>query len=169
MKDLIELVTNVVALNGGTMVGKTRLQKTFYLLESAGLCAGIEFDYHHYGPYSAEVAIATDFAVMSGGLVSKERPGYHQVPYTIFSTDVKAPNWFGSMPADAAREKLALLGSYSALELEIAATILYVEKEGLHADPIEEVKRLKPLKATSKRVRRAQNLIDGLGLSAKAM
>lgn len=169
MIDLTELVIGVVALNGGEMVGKTRLQKTLYLLESAGLGAGIDFDYHHYGPYSAAAAIATDFAVMSSSLISKERPGYHQVPYTVFSTNERAPNRLGSMSADVAQEKLALLGSYSALELEIAATILYVEKAGLGADPIAEVKRLKPLKATSKRVRRAQSLIDGLGLAARAM
>ena len=165
MKDLTELVIGIVALNGGTMVGKTRLQKTLYLLESAGLGAGIDFDYHHYGPYSAEVVSATDFAMMSDRLGAEEKPGYHEVPYTVFSTNEKAPNRVGSMSADAAREKLALLDSYSALELEIAATILYVEKAGLSADPIEVVKRLKPLKATSKRIERAQKLIAGLGPS----
>ena len=45
-------VTALVNLNGGRIVGKTRLQKTVYLLKECGIDLGFDFDYHHYGPYS---------------------------------------------------------------------------------------------------------------------
>ena len=51
-------VVAIVRDAGGTIVGRTRLQKTAYLLELAGLGEGFHFSYRHYGPYSEELASA---------------------------------------------------------------------------------------------------------------
>lgn len=164
MKDYIDLVTSVVALNGGRMVGKTRLQKTIFLLEAAGLGAEIDFDYHHYGPYSADIASAVDDAVDVGRLRPEVRFGYHEVPYTIYSTDAVPSNRIGALSAAEVQRLLAALDSYSALELEVAATIVYLRDNGYGERAVEETKLRKPAKATDARVRRALRLIDELGL-----
>jgi len=46
----VDNVIHLIRLNGGRVIGKTRLQKTAYLLESIGRGFSLEFDYHHYGP-----------------------------------------------------------------------------------------------------------------------
>jgi uncharacterized protein YwgA len=84
MSDLVEQVAGLVRLNGQEMVGKTRLQKTVYLLEAKGLGFGIEFDYHKHGPYSAEVAFAAEDAEAIGLLRTEDRLGFYQIPYTVF-------------------------------------------------------------------------------------
>ena len=43
-------VAKVIELNGGELIGRTRLQKTFYFLERLGVGFGFDFQYHHYGP-----------------------------------------------------------------------------------------------------------------------
>ena len=47
MQDQRRYVAELVALNGGEIVGKIRLQKIAYLLEAAGL--GIDLDYEVLG------------------------------------------------------------------------------------------------------------------------
>lgn len=166
MTNLTDLVVGVVALNDGKIVGKTRLQKTVFLLEAAGLGAGIDFDYHYYGPYSVDVAGAVDDAVDAERLQPEVHLGRHSVPYTIYSTDGPKPGQIGELSADEARRLLAKLENYSALELEVAATIVYLRDNGYGADEkaIEETKLRKPVKATDKRVHRASQLIGELGL-----
>src|SRR6516165_3729630 len=48
---------------GGTIVGRTRLQKIGFFLEAAGLGSGFPFRYKHYGPYSEVLASAAQHAV----------------------------------------------------------------------------------------------------------
>ena len=45
---------------GGAIVGKVRLQKIVYLLDQMGMNSGYSYEYHHYGPYSAELADSVD-------------------------------------------------------------------------------------------------------------
>jgi hypothetical protein len=52
----VNTVRRIVKLNGGRLTGKTRLQKSAYFLESYDVGFGLEFEYHHYGPYSEELA-----------------------------------------------------------------------------------------------------------------
>src|SRR5262245_58288729 len=121
----LNLVVGIVALNGGEIVGKTRLQKTVYLLDVCGLGSGMEFDYYNFGPYESDVAFATDLAVLTGRLTAETRPGFHSVPYSVFRTSEPVPSKIGLLPAVAARSKLDVLKSYSALDLEIAAALIY--------------------------------------------
>lgn len=165
MTDIVDLVVGLVALNGGELVSKIRLQKTFYLLEECGLGSGLDFDYRHYGPFSGDLARAADDDVDPRRLKSTPRPGFHAVPYTVYRTDEKAPDQLGNLPAGRVQELLKTMGRYSAVVLELAATVVLLRHYGLADDPIEKVRTLKPLKATPERITRANQLLAELGIA----
>lgn len=168
MIDLSDVVVGMVALNGEMMVGKTRLQKSFFLLERCGMGSKADFEYHNFGPYSAEVAMATDDAVAAKRLLPEEKPGFHAVPYTLYSTAEPPPKFLGDLPAAEAAKKLKTMEGYSALELEVAATIMYLRDAGFGKKAVQETKLRKPVKATDERTKRAVNLICDLGLQYEA-
>lgn len=166
MSDPTEVVVGVVALNGGQFVSKTRLQKTLFFLERRGLDTELEFDYYHFGPFSAELARAADDAADAGQLKTKVRRGFHEEPYVVYQTDLEPPDHLGRLAATDVREMLGVLTRYSALELEVAATILYLRDIGYGDKAVLETMKRKPLKATKNRVDRALDLLRDLGLGA---
>ncbi len=165
MSELYELLTHLVALNGGTVVGKTRLQKTVYLLDQCGLSTGCAYDYHYYGPFSAEIAEAADDACELGHLKYGEKLGFHAVPYGFYeiSGGGDVPDRIGGLSRSVVKKKLEIMTKYSAIELELAATILYLRSHGSE-NPIEEARQLKAAKATLWRVERAEKLLQELEL-----
>ena len=166
MSDSIDLVVGLVALNGGKLVGKTRLQKVAYLLDACGLKSGVDYEYHHFGPYSAEIASAADVAEILDRLSSEEKPGFHSVPYVTYETDEAKPARLGALSASAVESKLSIMERYSAIVLELAATIHYLEKaEGFSSDGAQdEVKARKSAKATVERLAKANELLGRLSL-----
>lgn len=166
MSDSIDLVVGLVAHNGGRLVGKTRLQKVAYLLDACGLKSGVDYEYHHFGPYSAEISSAADIAEVLGRLSSEEKPGFHSVPYVTYQTEEAKPARLGALSADAVSERLSVMERYSAIVLELAATIHYLENsEGFSAEGAQdEVKVRKSAKATADRLARANELLRRLGL-----
>mgnify|MGYP000988686063 FL=1 len=60
--------------------------------------------------------------------------------------------------------KLAAMGGYTAIELELAATYHYLKVNGYPANTSAEVARRKPTKATPDRMKRAKRLLTDLGL-----
>ena len=168
MNDLTDLVIDMVALNGGKLVSKIRLQKTFYLLERCGLNSGLEFDYRYYGPFSAELARASDDAVAAGRMRAHEQLGFHEVPYTIYDTPEKASEQIGELSAEHAQELLKIMFDNSSVVLELAATIVYFRERGYGDTTLAELKTRKPLKATDHRIGKAQEMLRRLGLRAEA-
>ena len=164
MSNFVEAVAAIIRLNGGEIVGKTRLQKTFYLLEVSGLGFGMSFDYHKYGPFCSDLIFAADDAVALGYLTTGEYVGHHQVPYKTFGATDTAPDLSGDNNAEARRHALASMKNYSALQLELAATAVYLRKNGHPEDNWEVVKYRKPLKAREDQVSKAKELIAELGL-----
>jgi hypothetical protein len=146
------------------MVGKTRLQKTVYLLEAKGLGFGIEFDYHKHGPYSAEVAFAAEDAEAIGLLRTEDRLGFYQIPYTVFQVTDRTPALSRDAPTPAREQALGAMGRFSALVLELAATAVYLREHGYRDDYWDEVKRRKPLKASPERLEQAKRLLIQLDL-----
>ncbi len=167
-RDLSDLVVGVVALNGGQLVSKIRLQKTLYLLEECGLGSALDFDYRYYGPFSAELARAGDEAADSRRLEATEQHGFHEVPYTVYSTQEQPPPQLGELSADRAKELLIIMDGYTAVVLELATTISFLRRYGLADDPVEKMKRLKPLKATPDRLDKVTRLLREVGLEAAA-
>jgi uncharacterized protein len=151
-------VTALVNLNGGRMVGKTRLQKTVYLLKECGIDLGFDFDYHHYGPYSEELSIASSDAVALGILKLDWQNAYGN-EYAIFSAT--GPATHNGLGAEAAA-MLKILGQYDATVLELAATADFLEKNGYADKAWEETERRKASKISAARVRNAKKLLEEL-------
>lgn len=138
---------------GGYIVGRTKLQKIGFFLEIAGVGSGFPFRYKHYGPYSEQLAAATQHAAALHIVLETESIANWGGQYSTFSTH---------MPADEsthpARARLAHeMVSADAVELELAATAAFLAYEGF-PDPWTETARRKPEKAESGRLERAKLL-----------
>ena len=165
--ELDDLLTYVIALNQDRrVVGKTRLQKIMFLLDQCGLGSDSRYGYHYYGPFSADVAEAADDATLSGRLRFEESRGFYDIPYgtyEISDENIAIPARLGSLPKAVVQKKLDVMSGYSAIELELAATIQYLREQGF-SDAINDVKQLKPAKATAARLQQAEELLHKLEL-----
>ena len=165
--DAKDVVVNLIGLSGGKLVGRTRLQKEAYLLDCCGADLELSFTYHHYGPYSFDLADGWDDAKAEGCIEIEEQPGRHGVPYSIFALKKETDDTtdsFGRLSADAARVHLDKMKAVSDVVLELAATIVFLRKEGHGEGTIEELKARKPLKATAGRIKKAVALLRALNL-----
>jgi hypothetical protein len=162
----VEIVANVVALNGGRLVGRTRFQKTMYLLGQLGVRVPFEFEYHHYGPYSAELADALDAAVGTKWLTEGIGIGYHDSAYSIFSSRRAKPDSLGGAQGLQVEKWLRTLEEFTGTDLELAATLVYLRDEsGVPTANLDnELKLLKPVKASDSRLKRAWHLLSQLEL-----
>ena len=138
---------------GGSIVGRTKLQKVTYLLEIAGFGPGFPFEYRHYGPYSEELAMTIRAANAMGFVVEDERVANWGGLYSIYSTTEKA-----GAPSDGHRVAFATAAAcMGSIELELAATAAYLSAEEGYADPWDETVRRKPEKAADNRLEKAKD------------
>ncbi|HEY5959864.1 MAG TPA: hypothetical protein VIV60_25090 [Polyangiaceae bacterium] len=149
-KDPRQKASEIIAAAGGTLVGRTRLQKLAYLLELAGLGEGFYFEYRHYGPFSEDLALATRDATYAGLIQEKEEPTSWGGFYSVYSTSPVEQNEVRRAFAQLAKES-------SAVVLELAATAAFLAEEGAN-DPWQETARRKPDKAADGRLERAKVL-----------
>ena len=169
-----DIVVNLIALNGGKLVGRTRLQKEAYLLHRCGAKFELPFPfiYHHYGPYSLALADGLIDAYDGDRIDIEEQLGSYGVRYAIFTSKTgnhDAPDRLGDLSADRVRSLLREMQEVSDIVLELAATIVFLREEGGYVhDAIEETKARKPLKATAERMKQALNLLRKLGLERAA-
>ena len=160
-----DYVVATVAMNGGKLVGRTRLQKTIYLLEQLGMGGKFDYTYYNYGPYSREVSEATEFSVIVDRLDEQEKDGFHGVPYFVLQTDEAAPEGLGDLLKEDAEQYLGVMDKFSSIVLELAATIAYLKDIGFKDDEVaDKVVELKPAKATPDKLRAANELLGELGL-----
>jgi uncharacterized protein len=163
-----DIAVGVVALNGGRLVGRTRFQKTAYLLDACGMNSGLSFEYHYYGPYSFAFAEGWDSAIKSSGMHKEDKPGKHWIPYSVFTAPAdSAPKCLGSMSASDAREKLEIMKSRSDVVIELAATLHFLGRRPDIDDADLAVRRRKPIKATPENMRKAHQLLEKLGLTSR--
>lgn len=151
------LVTTLVSSNGGTIVGKTRLQKTVYLLKSSGIDLGFDFDYHHYGPYSEDLSIASNDAVALGLLNVEWRNAYGN-DYAVFSVAEQPDKTLIGKGLAA----LKILSGFDATTLELAATADFLSKNGYPGTAWDETARRKASKITPDRVANSKKLLREL-------
>ncbi len=168
-----DIVVGLVALHGGELIGRTRLQKEAYLLDRCGAEFGLAFEYYHYGPYSFELAGGLNEAQAEGAVEIEERPGRHRVPYAVIKTAEAQPEAIGKLQADRAAELLDRMKYVSDFVLELAATVVFLRDEWDYygkekVGPVEETKARKPLKATEERMGKALALLRDLGLWERA-
>jgi uncharacterized protein len=146
-------VAEIVRDAGGRIVGRTRLQKIAYLLSVTGLESGLSFAYKHYGPYSDDLAIAARDANLLGLISETEQQAAWGGVYSVYA--FPGPS---DPSAVAARRRLAEEGAAAdAVELELAATAVFLADKGYH-DPWTEAARRKPEKAEHGRIERAKAL-----------
>jgi hypothetical protein len=140
---------------GGRIVGRTKLQKIGFFLEAAGLGGGFPFQYQHYGPYSEQLAFGAQHAAALRLISENETPSGWGGTYSIFVSNVAQ-----DPQVEPARVRLACeLVGVDAIELELAATALFLRREGF-ADPWSETERRKPEKAAGGRLERAKQLYE---------
>lgn len=169
-----DIVVGLIALQGGELVGRTRLQKQVYLLHRCGANFDLPFVYHHYGPYSFDLASGWTDARAEGRIEIEERPGRNGILYAIFHLKggAKPPDRLGELSAVEVRPLLEKMTDVSDIVLELAATIVFLREDARYRDgdrAVEETKARKPFKAVGKRIDKAIALIAALGLEAESV
>jgi uncharacterized protein YwgA len=149
-----EKVANIVRDAGGSVIGRTRLQKVAYLLELAGLGEGFSFRYKHFGPYSEDLNVAAQMGDLLGALEEEEKIAKWGGSYSIYSTD-KAED---EMSSSVRKELAVIASSADSIELELAATAAFIFSVEKIADAWQETARRKPEKATATRLNKAKQL-----------
>lgn len=142
---------------GGHIVGRTRLQKIAFFLEAAGVGSGFPFRYKHYGPYSEQLAAATQHAAALRLISETEAVANWGGLYSTFATQLPPDPSTHPARAMLAHE----LVNADAVELELAATAAFLAREGF-VDPWSETARRKPEKAEGERIDRARVLYSRL-------
>jgi hypothetical protein len=150
-------VAAVIRDSGGTVIGRTRLQKITYLLTATGFETGFNFNYKHYGPFCDDVAIGARFGNLLGDLCESEQHSSWGGLYSIYETDSSIPEG-----VDPARLKIAQLAANAdAVALELAATAVFLANDGF-ADPWAETERRKPEKCEGGKLAAAKTLLAEL-------
>ncbi|WP_156938181.1 hypothetical protein [Mesorhizobium sp. WSM3626] len=148
-----QIAREIIRDAGGRVVGRTRLQKIAYVLSASGLYNSFTFSYKHYGPFSEELATAAREAKLLGLVDETEQMAAWGGSYSIFHVNADIP---AEVPQ--ARLGLARLAAQAdAIALELAATALFLSKEGID-DPWEETERRKPEKADQVHLQAAKDL-----------
>ena len=162
-----DIVVATIALWGGELVGRTRLQKGAYLLHRCGANFDLPFVYYDYGPYSFDLAAGCADAHEERRIEIEERPGRHGVRYAIFTTSERA----GGVGALSRRDALGFVEKMvpcTDVIIELAATIIFLRDETAYGEKaVAETKTRKSLKATAERIERAQSLLRELGLAQR--
>lgn len=154
---MIDEVADIIRAAGGTIVGRTRLQKIAYLLTVTGLDDSFRFAYKHYGPFSEQLASSAKFGALVGNLSERQDQAAWGGTYSTYTV--------AGMPAanlSGARNTLASQAVQAdSIELELAATAVFLSCDG-YDDPWGETARRKPEKATEQRLENARALLGNL-------
>lgn len=150
-KNKPERVRDIIQSAGGEIVGKTRLQKTVFILERAGYERNFSFTYHYYGPFSEDLSIAITDAIALGLIEEKVAQASWGGHYSIFSTD---DNHQQSLPG---KPLIDICASANPVALELAATAIFLADEN-HDDPWAEVVKRKPEKSNEAFLGQAKSL-----------
>ena len=115
-------------------LGKTALQKLVYLLQDAyGVKCGYDFSLYTYGPFTSELLHDLDVVESVGGVsvtpVRTDTGGYQIDPGESAQLISDEAQEFLTAHRDAIDELINVYGHYSARELEIRATTVYVARE----------------------------------------
>lgn len=152
-----EAVYEIVAAAGGRLVGKTRLQKTAYILEISDLGFGFPFTYHYFGPYSQELTASTADARAENLLDEREEVASWGGSYSVFTADT-AHRRCQDGRFDCVVE---IASKADPVALELAATAAFLKLQGFEDAWAETTKR-KPTKATVDRLNAARELWEQL-------
>ena len=157
-KEFAQIAVEIVQDAGGKLVGRTRIQKIGYLLEACGFEENLQYVYKHYGPYSESLSTGILNAGLVGVLEEIEQQASWGGTYSVFKT----PTTSG---AKVSKERLSLIkeaANADSVELELAATALFLFKSGFPTSAWEETARRKPDKIVNGRIEKAKLLYNKL-------
>lgn len=159
------LVTVIAEHPNHEVVGRTRLQKTVWLLQRLGMPTNYSYSLHFYGPYSEEVKTDIGLAEWMGLIAETQRVAQDGTEYFILTAKS-----FGDLPElGPLRQCLALLASEDATVLELAATYDAFRTMGLsHNLALESLRAKKGKKCAEGREGRALDVVRRLGLQEVA-
>lgn len=164
-------VPSLVLAAGGQLIGKIRLQKAVYLLDQMGLASGFSYEYHHYGPYSEDLAEQVEDDVIFGRLEADLRRRQSDgVPYVAYRANAsgRGEPIDSHMPRDRVGDALAQMERRSATVLELAATMHWLAVVENLPDWSAELVRRKGAKTKQGRQEQALDLLRTLGLPPAA-
>lgn len=167
MTNLNELIASIIKAGDGSIVGRIRIQKIFYLLEQLGMESGLSFSYYHYGPYSEDLSSAIEFAKVTELEEKREDTDYGF--YSIFSlkTDTFVPpKAVGKLSWEQTQELVQTMKAETSTVLELAATIHWLKQKEHVLDWNKELKARKGAKAEDERIDKAVTLLETIGLAA---
>lgn len=135
--DTIKALATLVALLRGKQPteGRVRIQKLVYLLKAYGHegLARIHFSYHHYGPYSEQVAGALRMGVASGLVCERTETYDEEWQKFTYELDESHPD---ASYLELAPDEIRLVGKLKQLTirahwrtLELAATAKFLEQQ----------------------------------------
>ena len=167
-----DIVAGLVALNGGELVGRTRLQKQTYLLDRCGANFGLRFTLSSLR--TVFVRACRRLRRRGSGGASRDRRTGRSSWRALCDLHVDGRQGrrrmqLGELPAARARSLLGEMRGVSDIVLELAATIVFLRDEWSYygkgkTDAVEETKARKSLKATEGRIGEALDLLGKLGL-----
>ncbi len=166
-----KVVIALIALCGDEIVGRTRFQKQAYLLDRCGADFGFRYVYHHYGPYSFDLADGWVDARAEKRITIEERLGRYGIRYSVFRTvgPVELPSAIGKLSAETARALLDKMKEVSDIVLELAATVAFFRAEGYdERAAVEETHQRKSVKSDNGRLEKAQHFLKEIGLGEGA-
>jgi uncharacterized protein YwgA len=164
-----DFVAAIVNAAGGELVGRVRLQKAAYLLERLGLGRELNFEYHHYGPYSRELDNAT-LDAKAFGLIREEYE-HRQSDGALFSRFKLEPETvikdeaYGQLGRERVAEFVQKFVWTNVTVLELAATIDWLWRVEKYADWRAEITRRKGKKVQGGRLEKAIELLHSLDLA----
>jgi uncharacterized protein len=166
--DNVDLLGAIVhAHRNHELVGRTRLQKTVYLLQRVGLPTDYQFEMYHYGPYSEELKDDVRLASSVGALDESGRVSSGGgEPYYIFRAAENV-----EVPRDLQRLQplqpmlRTIIAQEDPTVLELAATYDAFREQGNDHEPaLEALREMKGQKCEGGREDRALRLLRDLGL-----
>jgi uncharacterized protein YwgA len=119
----------------GTLAGRVRVQKVAYLLQQKGMheLADVEFEFHHYGPYSEEVASVLSQAVDANIIVEKTvsfDDEWQRFEYTLSPRGSEYVAMVGEDSMSLIKTVVSETVDQHWRTLELAATVLFFQKRG---------------------------------------
>jgi uncharacterized protein YwgA len=126
-------------------VGKTVIQKLFYLLSRQGV-GNFDYSLYHYGPYSSQVSSELNFAENIGALSANWVPdrGYFISPVSSRQSLLR---YLEEKEKTAIDEVVRKYGNYNAGDLSVITTALFLKENfGINnqSSLIDAVASLKP-------------------------
>jgi hypothetical protein len=145
--------------------GRKRLQKLVFITKAIGAPVSAKFFLHDFGPFSAEIASATEMLTFVGEIDESDvQLGATKKFVKVYklNRDAEVHQHLSIGVSKALKD----LQRYATVELEIASTILYYHQEkGLPwPSAIEATKELKPSKSVPQVVLKAKEALAMVGL-----